>query len=449
MKHSLRIVLVLPVVILFAGLLRAGPVVFPFENRGNEASQDWIGYGLAVIIEDMTEGVGLYDRLQVIGEMDLPEGMPLTLASRIQVARKAGANQLITGWFEIQEDELAFEVQIYDLDNLKKTDHLFSVGKADLPHGVCNALTKRYGWKTAYPSGVNMRTFERYVKGTLAAAFYGKFEDLQHLQKEDDFPKLSMRLGAMLFHEGAYRDAMDALLNGNDQSPERMYLAGVAGIRSQQYDRALTCFLRALQDETDIRCLINAAGCLLMEGKTEEAMVVLDSVEQGTADMPIQFNRAIIQAVQEKPHEALVTMKMFLESQRLTEDVREFVSYCCARLPEGEHSDLCVVTAEGTEQVNDEPDVKQLYRFAGFKRLDKAMPDVAALKSFYLSAGKRYVAVGDIDQAADNLRKVLYLDPVHREALQLMCDSCNDTLSCEILKRLQESVDGKSPTAEN
>ncbi len=438
MKHNPRFALILIVVLFILGPLRAGPVVFPFENRGTDSENDWIGYGLAIMVEDMTGGLGLHDRLRLISEMDLPEGMPLTLASRIQVARQAGSDQLITGWFEIQGDELQFEVQRYQLNALTRSTDVFSVPISRLPEDVCAVLSRAYDWPPVYTSSMDARIFERYVKGTLAAAFYGRFEDLKTLQEENNFPELSMRLGEMLFYEGSYEDAMGALLEGSDQSSERMYLAGVAGIRSRQYDRALTCFLRALQDGTDMRCLINAAGCLLMEGKPDEAMVVLDAVEPEPVDVPVQFNRAVIQAVQGKAYEALTTMKTFLETQRMTEDARKLVAYCCSRLQEEQHADLCVVSGDGMERVDTDLDVKQLYRFAGFERLDQSLPDVAALKSFYLSAGKRNVADGDMDQAADNLHKVLYLDPVNREALQLMCDYCNDALSCEILKRIHE-----------
>lgn len=447
MTRSRRLVLALAVLLQTGVSFSAGPMVFPFENRGGEPSHEWMGYGFAMMIEDMAGGVPLHDRLRLIGEMDLPEGMPLTLATRIQVARMGGAGQLITGSFEVIDDMVRAEVQIFQLDGLVRTTDSFTVPVSELPNGICDAFARQYGWSAVYPSDLKSRTFERYVKGTLSAAFYGRFDDLQTLAAEHTFPVLAMRLGEMLFHEGSYEAAMDALLTGHDADADRLYLAGMAGIRSGQFDRALTCFLRALQGGADARSLINAAGCLLMQDKLDEADVVLAAVDTGGTDVPVRFNRAVLQAVRGKQYEALLTLKTFVSGGRMTRDAHKLVLYCCGKLTADQHTDLCVVVEGAEDGVLDDAEVKNLYRFAAFEKSGDPQPDIGSLKSFYLSAGRRNVADGNPREAEENLRKVLYMDPVHREALQLMCDACNDPLSCEILKRIREQVNGIPPKA--
>ena len=62
--------------------------------------------------------------------------------------------------------------------------------------------------------------------------------------------------------------------------------------------------------------------------------------------------------------------------------------------------------------------------------------DLTGVKALYLRLARERLADGDAVAAKDSLLRVLEMDPVHREALTMMCEQCDDEPSCKVLEKL-------------
>ncbi len=100
--------------------------LFPFENRGNDAALNWLGYGLDIsqtvdlsqdLFLEMWDYRDLASRLEKAG---FPDGLKVPLALKRKIAREVHLGHFLTGSFRKNGDQLTIEAAIYETNRGKK-----------------------------------------------------------------------------------------------------------------------------------------------------------------------------------------------------------------------------------------------------------------------------------------------------------------------------------------
>ncbi len=417
-------------------------VVFPFDRSDESASHAWIGYAIEIFLEEAADGVPIENRIEAIDEMDLPEGVPLTTATRIRIAEQLNATSLITGRYGIQADRLTIEWSLFQLADRKRTAGSFQMKLDMLPAGLAMPFSAALDVQITAEEDNSPAQFERYVRAYLQAVLQGDYEGLMEMEADPVYGLRSReRLAVLLYRDGIFDEATDRLLSLAETDSRYLPQAGWSALQEQRYEEAASCFFRSLQDNQDPFVLMNVAGCLASTDKMAEALLMLHAISPDQAGPDLLFNRAVLLAVEGRYSAALDTLKNAVEAHRITDDARQLAALCCGNLTADQSHALCTVSGVADVSV-ESVHAMDLYRYTIPTASPKNPVDLSELKDTYFKLAQDCMASEDVSGVARNLKRILEMDPVHRAALQLMCSYCKDPDSCELLKKLAQLNDG-------
>ena len=156
-------------------------VVFSFENRSDDSTVEWLGYGLEILLEDSLSGIPLAERMDAVDNMDVPDTGNLTLATRLIIARKLGADRLLTGNFIVSKDNVSIEFTRYKIDKLIQKTGKCTVTMAGFPANFAPFIREEIGGHYPYPENFTGHQFEAYVRGMLRAGVNSDFNEIGKL----------------------------------------------------------------------------------------------------------------------------------------------------------------------------------------------------------------------------------------------------------------------------
>ena len=411
-------------------------LVFPFERTDSGTDHAWVGYAFELILEESWPAVPIQDRLVAVDEMDLPEGTPLTYATRIRLAEGLGADRMVTGSYVVSDGRIHVDMVIFNLKDRSRAVKTFDAVLEDMPDSLRDPIEALPGGTFPYEGGLTSAAFEQYVRGVLQAVIRGRFDDLLALEQDGNLGKrVGVRLADLYFHSEDFEAALPRLMVLAASDPAYFLKAGWAAVQTGSYQQGASCYLRGLQHSQNATTLMNAAGCLARSGAIADASVVLSAISAEEAGADIRFNRCVLEAASGRYLAAMDMLKRAVEEHRITDDGEELAAYICGKLAGTGVHDLCAVV-DVPETGEPEFDVTALFRFEQNAPEKGARVDLTDVKALYLRLARERLADGDSGAAREGLIRVLEMDPVHREALTLMCEQCGDEPSCRLLERL-------------
>jgi len=412
-------------------------VVFPFENNSDDSTIEWLGYGLEVLLEDSLNGIPLADRMDAVDSMDVPDTSNLTLATRLIIARKLGADSLLTGSFSVAKDEISIQFTRYDIDKLVQKTEKCKVSMTGFPANLSPFIRDQIGGEYRYPESFTGHQFEAYVRGMLRGIANTDFKAIIKLAgKVADCEPPSRNLGNLLYNSGKFEAALVYLKRLPESDIPGLFRSGMCCVELKDYADGLIFFLQTLRSERSMASVVNAAGCLVALQHPVEAETFLDTVPGvgGDVDPVVLFDRAVVAAEQGKWDDALNILSCYVSSFRITDETKQLAAFCC-----GKCNCTHPLCSEGTEEVNgnhENVDPMSFYQFSeGEKGTDEAL-DLKEIKELYLAKAAQALKSGSKKEAIDALQKILYLDPLQRDALKLLCEQCEDESACKKLKAL-------------
>ncbi|NOZ14071.1 MAG: tetratricopeptide repeat protein [Acidobacteria bacterium] len=418
-------------------MARGKVVVFPFENRSDNSRVEWLSYGLEVLFEDSLGAVSLSDRMDAVDRMDVPDTAGLTLATRVIIARKLGADTLITGNFSISDNIISIEFFCYRIDRLLEKKARCTVSKFGFPADLAPFIRKETGAAYPYPKTFSSHAFEAYVRGMLRAGVNDDFTEIEKLAgKISDCEPLNRNLGNLLYDTGRYKEALLYLKRLPETDTAGLFRSGMCCTVLKKFSDGLIYFLQTLKTRRDTASVVNAAGCLLNLGHPAEASAFLDSLPEKTPvkEPVVLFDRAVVEAAQGKWNFALDVLSRYVAVFRFTDKAKVLAFFCCGRCS-GSHP-LCADTEDAVSAQKGKPGLLSMYQFCTGGKTDSTVPDLLEIKELYLEKAREALNAGEKDEAIDSLQKILYLDPLQKDALEMLCNRCKDADACKKLKTL-------------
>ncbi len=428
---------------LTASLLQAQgkTVVFPFENRSADSTVEWLGYGLETLFEDSLNGVPLAERLDIVDSMDVPDTGNLTLATRIIIAQKLKADNLLIGSFTVSENKIIIEFTRYEIDKLIQKTGKCAVEMTGFPANLTPFIREETGGKYPYPQSFTGHRFEAYVKGMLRAVVNSDFKEITELAgKVTDNESLNRNLGNLLFNTGHFEKALVYLKRLPETDTHGLFLSGMCCVQLENYADGLIFFLQTLKFRRNTASVVNVSGCLVALQHPVEAAAFLDSLsgDSGETGPVVIFDRAVVDAGQGKWGDALNTLSGYVSSFRITSEAKLLARFCCEKC-NCSHP-LCTDETEEKEESKEKADIVSFYQFSDGGHGANAALDLKEIKELYLAKAAQALKSGSKKEAIDALQKVLYLDPLQKDALKMLCEQCRDEKACAKLATLAAKV---------
>ncbi len=429
-------------VLLFSPFLMAKGkiVVFPFENRSDNSRVEWLSYGFEVLFEDSLGAVPLAKRMDAVDGMDVPDTGNLTLATRMIITRKLGGDTLITGSFTVSKHIISVKFTRYCMDTLIEKKSECTVLKKGFPADMASFVRKETGADYPYPTKLTAHAFEAYVRAMLRAGVNNDFTEIEKLAGEiTDCEPLNRNLGNLLFDTGRYKNALVYLKRLPETDTRGLFRSGMCCTVLKKFSDGLIYFLQTLKTRRNTASVVNAAGCLLNLRHPAEASAFLNSLpEENLVKEPaILFNRAVVDAARGKWSSALDILSQYVSVFRFTDEAKTLAFFCCENCncshPLCTDPNGVVFTQKGN------PDLLSMYQFSKGEETDSTVPDLLEIKELYLEKAREALDAGEKDEAIDSLQKILYLDPLQKNALEMLCSRCKDADACKKLKTLDAS----------
>jgi tetratricopeptide (TPR) repeat protein len=326
-------------------------LALPFDNRTGQANLDWIGEAVSEILNQRLGASGFDiisrdDRQYALEHLGLPRTFQPSRATAIRLAQTLDADDIIVGFYTLQNNNLHLSAQLLDVNALRLGQPLIEDGPLDHMLDALNSLA----WHVtrsldpgfplpessfqAASANLRLNGFENYVRGivevepaerirhlkiavaesptyspawlALGMTYFSEQQfdasaaALGHLRKTDRAAlEAEFYRGLAFFYTGHYQDAEEAFafVAGQLPLPEVVNDQGVAASRRGHDGGAL--FQEAVSgDPQDPDYPFNLAIALARRGDTRNA---LDAIAQALKLRPQDTEATNLQSMLRQP----------------------------------------------------------------------------------------------------------------------------------------------------
>ncbi|MGE3886088.1 MAG: tetratricopeptide repeat protein [Vicinamibacterales bacterium] len=432
-------------------------IVLPFENPRADPRLHWMREGVAVLVSDVldaggAEVVGRDERDSAFERLQLPLLAPLSRASAIKVGQAVGAATVVVGRVELVEQELLLSARLVSLDagrlSPEATGHgpvsdLFSIAAR-----VATALAGTGETPPRWQAPPSLAAFELFIKGLIAeapAAQRASFE--QALDAAPAYDAVRLALWRLHTEQGEHQRALERVTAVGVDSPvsrEARFAAAMSLLSLKRDDDAFAA-LRALQDAAPLAAVANALGVLqLRRGSPAQSGRATFYFNQATEIDPLDadyfFNLGYAYLQEKDPRAAAYWLREAVRREPADGDAH-FVLAAALQLAgatteAARERELARRLSSRYEALESraagggDPVPRGLERLRD--RLDRpsarvdtfvtasGQRDQAGLAAFHLDAGRRAFDREADREAAQELRRALYLSPYLAEAHLLL-----------------------------
>jgi len=291
-------------------------LVFPFDNQSTRTDLRWLPEGFAELVSRRLAGGDRYvfsrdQRDQASEQAGVTVGVPITLASKFQVAGILGADWAVVGSFSVRGDLLSARAQLFDTRSLKLSPAIEAEGKlADL-----DDISTQLAWRMlathepGFTTGgeedfrrrfppLHLDAFESYIRGILSADPDSGIALLTEADRRDPSDHhAAFALGKLYFNRKDYAAASQWLAKvarADDDYTEALFMTGAGEFFLGHLPASERAF-QTLEGMVPLGEVANNLGVMeTREGQYQEALAQFDRARQGDPfDPDFSFNRAV------------------------------------------------------------------------------------------------------------------------------------------------------------
>ena len=249
-------------------------IVLPFDNPAQEARLTWMREGAAILLTDVLAAAGAPiierdERLQAFDRLQLPAHATLSRASAIRIGEALGASAVVSGTMLMDGDELTVRARVVRLDRGRLLPEVSATGPLAELFDVFGRLAQVIRDTPAPPALTNDRfapspqVFELYVKGLVAETPSTARAFLeQALKTAPRFDRVRVALWDLLSEADEHQRALDvvsAIAKESTLFREGRFRRSLSLMDLKRHEDALNT-LRAMQAESPSAPVANAIG---------------------------------------------------------------------------------------------------------------------------------------------------------------------------------------------
>ena len=428
-------------------------LVVPFETPARDGRTYWLGEGVALLLADdlNARGLGAITRSvreRAYEQLHLPATPVLSRATVIKVGEIVGAAQVVVGEVTVDGDALTVRARAIRIDVGRADSEIVERGKLGELFTVVRKVSRRAipggseGTQTAAPS---LQAFEQFVRGVVAEqpATQASFLDAA-LKLEPGFDRARLALWEVRTAQGEHAQALAAV---KDVAPSSTYarrarfLSGVSLISLQKHDEAFALY-KELHKAAPAATVLNNLGVVQLRrgGAPEEGKPIYfftEAAKLSPNDPDVLFNLGYAYALDRDPQGAIYWLREALRREPTDADAhfvlasaldvagntseaareRELAAHLASKY--GDAAARREPLPKGLARL--EPDLES-WRASG---VDQAIAsttqrDQRDLAQFHVDRGRRLFESERDREAADELRRAVFLSPYDADAHLLL-----------------------------
>jgi Tfp pilus assembly protein PilF len=439
---------------------RVGWLIVPFELPSPSARTYWLGEGVAVLVSDELERLGVpvvsrEARVGALDELRLPTGVALSRATSVRVGELLGAPVAVFGHVATDETTLTITARRLQLDSGQLGPAVVEQGKLVDLFTLSRSLAERLADRDARPvAGTPPRrlappleAFEAYVKAVLADRPEARVRLLDAaLARAPGYDRIRLALWDAYSDLGEHARALAALEGVTDTSPVHRvarFGAVLSLIELNRLDEAFDA-LRTLADARQEAAVFNNLGVVqLRRGATPQTgrpvYYFTKATELEPDDPDLFFNLGYGYWFDHDPPASIYWLREALRRNPADPDAhlvlaaaleavgagveagreRALAQHLSSRYAEAARKGTGELVPRGLERIKDSLSRVQPMRF------DKALSAASQrnqqeLVEFHLGRARRFFEGRRDGDAEPELRRVLFLSPYHAEAHLLL-----------------------------
>lgn len=451
-------------------------LVAPLDVEAASSKTYWIGEGVAVLLSDRLEALGLEavsreDRADALEWLRLPAGGPLSRASYLRAADLLGASSVVFGSVRAERDRLEIRLRRVDVEEGRQGGEVVEEGPLLELHGLGDRAARHLARDAGVPvpaEGVapagSLEGFEAYIKALLTDRPQARVELLRlAIEKAPGDVRARLALAETHLDMGDHEAALTAAAQVPDGTPlarRAQFLAARALVELNRLDEAFAR-LRALAAARPDAAVLNNLGVVqLRRGSPADTgratWYLTRAVESDSHDADTLFNlgyaywiserdaRAAIywlrEALRRNPADADAHVVLAAALDATGADVeaareRALAGLLAARYEHWGARAPGDRVPRGLERLKDHLATDAARRFpsrgpaaggtsAGAATASGNPNEIAA---FHLERARRLLGEQRDREAEPELRRVLFLLPYHAEAHRLLGEVCRRT----------------------
>jgi tetratricopeptide (TPR) repeat protein len=308
-------------------------LALPFDNRTNQANLDWISEAASEILNQRLGASGFDiisrdDRQYALEHLGLPRNFQPSRATAIRLAQTLDADDIIVGFYTMQNNILHLSAQLLDVNALRLSQPLVEDGPLDRMLDVLNSLA----WHVAgsldpkFPlpessfqaasANLHLNGFENYIRGIVEAEPAERIRHLKIAVAENPTYSPAWRtLGMTYFSEQQFDASAAALghLRKTDRAAlEAEFYRGLAFFYTGHYDEAEEAFA-FVAAQLPLPEVVNDQGVAASRRGHDGGALFQEAINSDPQDPDYQFNLAIALARRGDTRSALAAVAQALK----------------------------------------------------------------------------------------------------------------------------------------
>jgi tetratricopeptide (TPR) repeat protein len=308
-------------------------LVLPFDNRTGQANLDWIGEAVSEIANQRLGASGFDiisrgDRQYALEHLGLPRTFEPSRATAIRLAQTLDADDIIVGFYTLENNTLHVSAQILDVNALRLGQPLVQDGPLDRMLDVLNSLAwhvvRSLDGKFPLPessfqaasSNLRLNGFENYIRGIIEPE---PAERIRHLKiavaENPTYSPAWLALGMTYFSEQQFDASAAALghMRKNDPAAlEAEFYRGIAFFYTGHYDEAEEAFA-FVAGQLPLPEVVNDQGVAASRRGHDGGALFQEAIDGDPHDADYNFNLAIALARRGDTRNALAAVAQALK----------------------------------------------------------------------------------------------------------------------------------------
>ena len=440
---------------------QTGVLVVPFDNVKREARIVWLGEAAAVLLTDDLNALGVsaitrQERQRAFERLQVPPAAALTDATIIRIGQLVGAEHIVVGTLQLEDDTLIAHARRIALDTGRVQVDVTERGPLVDLFAIFDRAARRLTPQSS-KSSVDIErqhppvaVFENFIKGLLAETPDTAINYLKAaLKLQPTFERARLALWDAYAEQGDHEQALAAIRSVAADSPyagRAQFLAGLSQLDLGRYDDAFKT-LKTLADVQPTASVLNNLGVVqLRRGSTQTGLPTYyftKAAEADPEDADYLFNLGYAYWMNRDPQAAIYWLREAVrrnradgdahfvlgtalaaagnaaEAARERELARRLSSAYESRDPKKPGANTVDGVPKGLERVKYESELPRARRIE-MRLAATEHRDQEELAKFHLERGRRLFQQENDRDAVAELDRSLYLSPYLAEAHLLL-----------------------------
>ena len=407
-------------------------LVLPFHNDSKAPGLEWIGEAFAEVLGQRMQSENTFvisreDRLNAFDRVGVPANAQLSRATLLLIAQQMDVDYVVFGNYNYDGKNFTAKAQLLDMRRLHLSPAVTESGALlqltdiqagtswDLMHQIRPDLAATKQDFVAETKNIRLDALENYVRGVIATDAAEKIRRFKEaVRLNPNYSVAILQLGRTYFEQRDYASAISWFSKipvSDKHAAEANFFLGLSAYYSGNFDRAAEAF-GFVASRFPLTEVYNNLGVVDARRRKPSSVEYLErAVQADPTDPDYHFNLALSLARVKDNAGAAKQLKETLALRPADAEAKTYLD-AISGLSSGTRPPI-----ERIKRNYDEASFRQLaFAIENAEEAQMAHSDPKKHAAMHVDQGKEQLRQGFYEEARDNFRKALALDPENTEA---------------------------------